>query len=106
MYIHYIYHFKETKFGAGLGYERIFDEHSHQTFGVVGSYRPIERWTLNVSPGFTIEGEENSDVLLAIHLETSYEFEFGNFHIGPVLEYAYDQEDYHISVGLHVGYGF
>ena len=34
------------------------------------------------------------------------EFEFNNFHIGPVLEFAYDPEDYHISLGLHIGFGF
>lgn len=42
----------------------------------------------------------------ALHLEASYEFEIGDLHIGPVIEYAYDTEDQHLSLGLHVGIGF
>ena len=106
LHIHYIRNIKDTKFGVGLGYERIFDEHKHNTIGIVGSYRPISELVFNVSPGVTYEDNESSEINFALHLETSYEFEFDNFHIGPVLEFAYDPEDYHISLGLHVGYGF
>ena len=35
-----------------------------------------------------------------------YEFEFESFHIGPLLELAYHPEDFHISLGIHVGWGF
>jgi len=41
-----------------------------------------------------------------MHVETLYEFEIKDFHIGPLIEFAYDKEDYHISIGLHVGLGF
>ena len=82
-----------------------FDEHRHNTFGLVTTYRPIDRLNLNVSPGLTFE-DGNSKVNFALHLETSYEFEINDFHIGPVLEFIYDPEDVHISLGLHVGYGF
>lgn len=41
-----------------------------------------------------------------MHFEISYEFEFANFHIGPAMELAYDPEDFHLSLGLHLGYGF
>ncbi len=106
LHIHYIYNIPNSQFGIGLGYERIFDEHKHQTYGIVGSYRPIDEWSINLSPGITFEGSETEEAAFAVHLETSYEFEINNFHIGPVLEFAYDPEDYHISLGLHVGYGF
>ena len=105
LHIHYIRNIKESKFGIGAGYERIFDAHGHNTFGVVAAYRPIGGLVFNVSPGLTFE-DESSGVNFALHLETSYEFEINDFHIGPVVEFAYDPEDIHLSVGLHIGYGF
>lgn len=106
IHMHFVRSIGDSKFGVGLGYERIFDEHEHQTYGVVFSYRPSDPISFNVSPGITFEGEEDAEKNFALHLETAYEFEFNNFHIGPMLEVAYDPEDYHISLGLHIGYGF
>lgn len=104
LHLHYVYNISETKFGLGLGYERIFDEHKHSTIGIVGSYRPFEGLSFNLSPGITFEAD--SELNFALHVETAYEWELGNFHVGPVFEIAYDPEDYHISLGLHIGYGF
>ena len=106
LHIHYIRNIGENHFGIGLGYERIFDEHEHNTIGIVGSFRPIDKLAVNVSPGITFEGAEDTNINFAIHLEASYEIEIDNIHIGPVLEFAYDPEDYHLSLGLHIGYGF
>lgn len=108
LHIHYVRNIPKSKFGVGLGYERIFDEHKHNTLGLVTAFRPInndDKLCLIVSPGLTSE-DGNSKVDFALHFETSYEFEINNLHIGPVLEFAYDPEDIHISLGLHVGYGF
>lgn len=105
LHVHYIRNIADTKFGVGLGYERIFDEHEHSTYGLVVTYRPVEKLSFNASPGATFEGG-SSAANFALHLETSYEVEINNFHIGPVLEFAYDPEDIHISLGLHFGYGF
>ncbi len=105
LHLHYIRSVSETPFGLGLGYERIFDEHKHNTISIVGSYRPLEQLTLIASPGLTFESNESSGKF-ALHIESSYEFELGNFHLGPVAEIAYDPEDYHMSLGLHLGYGF
>ena len=106
LHFHYVRTLGDSKFGLGLGFEQIFDEHKHKTFGPVFSYRPYEEWSLNVSPGLTFEESQSSEMNFAIHIETSYEFEVKNFHFGPVLEFAYDPEDIHISLGLHIGYGF
>ena len=106
LHFHYVRNIMASKFGIGLGYERIFDEHKHNTIGIVGSYRPIDKLGINLSPGITFEDNESSSLNFALHVEASYEFELNNFHIGPVFEFAYDPEDYHISLGLHIGFGF
>ena len=105
LHTHYVRNISKSKFGFGLGYERIFNEHNHNTFGLVGTYTPIEKLRFSVSPGFTIE-DKNSIANFALHLESSYEYEINNLHIGPVFKLAYDPEDYHISLGIHIGFGF
>lgn len=105
LHLHFIYNIPDSKFGMGLGYERIFDEHRHNTMGVVANYRPVENLSLSLSPGLAFEGG-SSESKFALHFETAYEFELRNFHLGPVAEVAYDQEDVHISLGVHVGIGF
>ena len=106
IHLHYLRMIEDSKFGLGVGYERLFNEHKHNTFGIVGSYRPIDRLSFSFSPGITFEDEEPSELNLALHFEAVYEFEFHHFHIGPTLGFAYDPEDYHVSLGLHIGYGF
>lgn len=105
LHLHYVHTLFMSKFGLGLGYERIFDKHAHNTFGIVACYKPIEKLSLNISPGLTFEGQNNT-ANLSVHLESSYEWEIHDFHFGPVLEYAYDPFDYHLSIGMHFGYGF
>ncbi len=101
-HLHYVYNFEHTKLGLGVGYERVFDEHKHNFIGVELNYRPVHRLTFSLSPGVVFEGDEKD---FALHFETVYEFEFGAFHIGPVLELAWHPEDYHIGLGIHIGLG-
>lgn len=106
LHIHLLRTIGHSDFAIGVGYERIFDPHGHNTLGIVISYRPIERLSLNIAPGFTSEDSDLLKTNFAIHFESSYEFQLGDFHIGPVAEIAYDPEDIHISLGLHLGIGF
>jgi len=105
MHIHYTRNIPNTKFGIGISFERIVLAPKHSTFGLVFVYRPIERLSLALSPGITFE-DNDSDALFAMHIETAYVFDLGSFHIGPAFEFAYDPNDYHLSLGIHVGYGF
>jgi hypothetical protein len=105
MHIHYTHNIPKTKFGLGISFERIFLAPKHSTFGLVLAYKPIEKLSFTLTPGVTYE-DENPIALFALHIETAYEFELGSFHIGPALEFAYDPNDYHIGLGIHVGYGF
>ncbi len=104
IHLHYVRSLSES-FGFGLGYERIFDEHNHQTIGLIGTYLPVENLSFSISPGLSFE-DNAPQPKFALHLETMYEFEVSDFHIGPALEFAYDSEDIHLSLGLHIGFGF
>ena len=105
MHIHYTHNVANTKFGIGASFERIFLAPEHSTFGFVLAYRPIEKLSITLSPGVTFE-DDNPNSLFALHIETAYEFELGIFHVGPAFEFAYDPNDYHLSLGIHLGYGF
>lgn len=106
LHAHYVYNIPHSKFGFGVGYERIFDDHNHNLLGVIGSYRPVSQWSINLSPGVLYKEFRASDFEPALHLETAYEFEVRNFHIGPVAGIAISRDDYHIGVGIHIGIGF
>ena len=105
-HLHYVYNFPHTKFGLGIGYERIFDEHQHNFFGIELNYRPVHQLTFNLSPGIAYENTHKEEKEFALHFETVYEFEFGSFHIGPMSEIAWHPEDFHVSLGIHIGFGF
>lgn len=106
LHLHYIRNIKDSRFGVGLGYEQIFDDHLHRNVGIVGSYRVLRGLILNVSPGITFIGQTEPEKIFAFHIELTYEFELGPVHLGPVLEYAFSGHGYHLSAGLHLAYAF
>ncbi|MCZ2101976.1 MAG: hypothetical protein LC107_10620 [Chitinophagales bacterium] len=105
MHLHYLRTIHHSKWGLGLGFEKIFDEHAHNIAGIIISYRPIHPLSFSISPGINVDNRFKNPEF-AIHGEIAYEFEFGNFHLGPVLDLARDHEEIHISLGVHFGYGF
>ncbi len=86
LHIHYIRNIKESNFGIGAGYEKIFNKQGHNMFGVVVSYAPIDKLSLIVSPGVTFEHEHSNSPSFALHLETSYEFEVVLLHESKIGE--------------------
>ena len=107
MYFYYIRSVSDSRLGLGLGFDRIFDEHKYNTMSIVAAYRLAKRFGLNISPSIIFEDEsgiKESNVVL--YFEAVYEFGFKNFHVGPAAELAYDPEDYHLSLGVHIGFGF
>lgn len=105
LHLHYVRPIAHSKWGLGAGFEKIFDDHNHNIVDVIISYRPIHRLSFSLSPGINLDNRlENPS--FALHGEVAYEFVLGNIHIGPVLDLAKDHEDVHLSLGLHLGYGF
>lgn len=107
LHVHVVSSIGESdKFGMGIGYERIFDDHKHNALSLVLLYHPIEHVSINLAPGVTWLGSDSNTIKPALHLEGLYEFKIGKFHLGPLLGVAFNTEDLHASVGLHLAYGF
>ena len=94
-----------TKFGVGCGFEFINNDQIHYSFGPILSYKPIHELCLSAFPSieYTDSIESGSS---SFHLESSYEFEYREFNLGPVFEFAHNKEDDHVSIGIHAGYSF
>jgi hypothetical protein len=97
---------KSDKFGLGFGYEAIFDEHKHNAASFIFLYRPIEHLSFNFAPGISWLGTESNSFKPAMHFEGLYEWELGNFHLGPLVGIAFNTEDFHVSTGIHLAIGF
>lgn len=97
---------KSDKLGLGVGYERIFDDHKHNAVSIILLYRPIEHFSVNLAPGVSWLSTEKKSAKPSLHIEGLYEWEFGSFHIGPLVGIAFNTEDFHSSAGLHLAFGF
>jgi hypothetical protein len=106
MHIHYLRAFEETRLGAGIGYEHIFDEHGHQSLTVIGTYRITSPLIFSLAPGIIFRNPENPAARFVLHMEVTYEIEVGSFHLGPSLEFATTFDEYHMGLGLHVAWAF
>jgi len=106
LHIHYLRYFMESSFGAGIGYEQIFDEHGHRSLTLIGTYKSDFPLILSLAPGILFGNPEIPSVRFVVHTEAIYEFEIGQFHLGPALEFATTFEEYHIGMGIHAAYAF
>ena len=105
LHMHVVRVIGKSNFAMGVGYERIFDEHGHNTVSAVVSYLPVERLALIVAPGIAFTNSNSGLIEFSTHLEMTYEFEIKNFHVGPLVEWAIEPDEMHFTIGLHVGFG-
>lgn len=94
------------KFGLGLGYEAIFDDHKHNAASLIFEYRATEHLLINFAPGVAWLATESNSAKPSLHLEGIYAWQLGVFHLGPIIGVASNFEDYHASIGLHIAVGF
>ena len=96
-----------NRFGIGIGFETILDEHKHYTVSAVFQYRIYKGLFIGYGPGIMIK-KENSETELqfAQHFELAYEFEVGKFHIGPMAEVGGENNAVHYMIGVHFGMDF
>jgi len=106
LHVHLLRFFEDSRFGAGLGYEQIFDEHRHRSLTMIGAFRLSHPLVLTLGPGILFGNEENPGNRFTVHAELVYEFEIGHFHLGPALDFATTFDEYHIGAGLHVAFAF
>lgn len=107
-HLHYIRGIGEHhRFGIGTSFETILDEHKHYTFSAVLHYRVYKGLIVSYAPGLLMKKENfQYTPQFAQHFEVSYEFELGDFHIGPVAEYGLETTDSHYMGGIHFGIDF
>ena len=96
----------KSRFALGVGYERLFDDHQHNAWGIVLQYRIIDPWTVLIAPGITYGGSAISEAEPTVHLETTYEFELGPIDLGPAFEVAVEPNDVHMTLALHLDLHF
>jgi len=106
LHAHFLHAIGAGKWSGGIGVEKIFDEHGHLTFSGVVAFRPLEALTFSASPGIATEGGDFGKGEFSLHLECIYEWELGDFHLGPMMEAAFEPEGFHYALGLHLGVGF
>ena len=106
LHIHYLRFFDDSRMGAGIGYEQLFDEHGHQSVTIMGAYRLSSPLVLSMAPGILFGNPEHPEARFVMHVEAVYEFQLGSFHLGPALEFATTFEEFHVGAGLHVALAF
>ena len=108
IHLHYIRGIGENnRFGLGVGFETILDEHKHYTISLVIHYRVYEGFIIAYAPGAIILTRSNFyKYQFAHHIELAYEFELGVLHIGPVAELGIERNGIHYMGGIHLGIDF
>ncbi|MCH8905259.1 MAG: hypothetical protein IIA45_15280 [Bacteroidetes bacterium] len=107
-HLHYIRGIGEAhRIGIGVGLETILDEHKHYTISAVLHYRLYKGLIVSAAPGLLIlKQNSTNEYQFAQHIELAYEFEVGEFHIGPVVELGLEKAGVHYMGGIHLGIDF
>jgi hypothetical protein len=92
---------------AGGGYEVIAGEHRHHTLTALLHFHPFHPLDINLGPGLAFPDEENPTYRFKAHMELAAVFELGErMHLGPSVDIGAGQHDFHITMGIHVGWIF
>ena len=113
LHLHYIKGLGlHNKFGVGLSFESILDEHQHNSISLISLYHFDNGFTFAYAPGILIsehddsEDHESSEFKFTQHFEFYYEFELDKFHIGPQIDIGFEEEGIHYMLGIHLGIDF
>ncbi|MDP6526326.1 MAG: hypothetical protein QGH15_19105 [Kiritimatiellia bacterium] len=88
----------------GLGAEYLFADEEHYALMVSLAAYPWRGLVLSVSPGVQwAEHEGDAETEYSTHLEATYVFPFGEYDIGPVVDYSWTKDESHYMLGLHIG---
>jgi hypothetical protein len=102
----YVLPFTGGLFGVGFMAEMVFDKHRHYVLGLKVPVHPMGSWTFSISPGIMWIRGEDPPRRFALHLGVEHEFELGGVSVAPSFEAAFAGADVHLSLGLHLGFGF
>ncbi len=101
LHAHFMYPLSPT-ISLGISIERIILEPQHSTILMGFKWNFAESAGLIVSAGITREDAERR-TLPSLHFEVVREFKLSRLlHLGPTLEVAYDTNDFHAGIGLHI----
>jgi hypothetical protein len=102
-----------NKLGLGLGFETIFDEHTHNAYNLMFVYRAGTNINgyLSIAYGVGVLRSEEEDhheegvtSTFAQHLEFVWELNHKQrFCYGPVLDIGFEKGEVHYMIGLHIG---
>ena len=109
LHLHYVKGIGEhNDFGIGVSLETIFDEHKHNSISLIGTYHFDRGYTIAYAPGILFAEHESetgteTETEFTQHFEFYYEFELGNFHIGPQFDIGFEGNETHYMIGFHFG---
>ncbi|PKP39364.1 MAG: hypothetical protein CVT98_02060, partial [Bacteroidetes bacterium HGW-Bacteroidetes-15] len=77
---------KLERLSLGLGFETVFDEHTHFNTAIVAKYDVWKGLSFVLSPGLLFLKHESAwETDFSTHFEMLYEFQLGKVHLGPVI---------------------
>jgi hypothetical protein len=99
----YLYKIKNLQMGIGTGLEYLIDKHQHIGIDLSFSFFPTEDFEISIAPGIVFI---NNVKEYATHIELAYSFDIKSIHLGPLIETAVSKDDFHLTLGIHLGFGF
>ena len=104
--IQYIRKIRNSRFGLGLGYEKLWDRNKHSTVGLVGVCRPVENLAISALVGVTYLSQPESNSTFGVHTEIAYRVQWKYLLVGPFSELGYSNKSAHVSIGIKAGLKF